>query len=230
MLRRHFLRYATAAAAIGAASCKTPMAVAAVTTDAQQTKPVKLERGDKVMLICPGGPISQERLQKAIDNLTKLGYTVTQGDHLLAKYGFVAGTDEERLADLHAAFQDPSVKAVWPVRGGYGCTRLLPKIDFELIRANPKLLIGYSDITALLMAFYQKLGLVGIHGPLGSSTFSPFNERNLMPLITQEKAGHSIYLPPAGIKMVKGKAKGVLVGGNLSLLAAMAGTPWSMDA
>lgn len=230
MLRRHFLRYSVAAAALSATACQTAASVVEPATGFQPTKPARLNRGDEVRLICPGGPISEERLQKAIENLTKLGYTVTQGDHVLAKYGFVAGSDEQRLADLHAAFRDPKVKAVWPVRGGYGCTRLLPLIDFELMRANPKLLIGYSDITALLVAFYQKVGLVGIHGPLGSSTFSPFNERNLMPLLTQVKEGHTIHLPPTGASLVSGKTKGILVGGNLSLLAAMAGTSWAMDA
>lgn len=230
MHRRNFIRCTVATAALGITACKTAATVTTPAGAPLTVKPTRLNRGDKVMLICPGGPVPESRLQKAVENLQKLEYEVVQGQHVLARYGFVAGTDEERLADLHAAFKDPTVKAVWPVRGGYGCTRLLPMIDFELIRNNPKLLIGYSDITALLMAFYQKLGIVGIHGPLGSSTFSPFNERNLIPLISQVKEGHSIDLPPEGAALVGGKARGVLVGGNLSLLAAMAGTSWTMDA
>ncbi|MEM7575156.1 MAG: LD-carboxypeptidase [Bacteroidota bacterium] len=228
MLRRKFLQLAPVStlAAAGACAARPP----AQQSSPRLLKPARLQTGDQVMLICPGGPINEARLQKAVANLTSLGLQPRLGKHVLAQNGFNAGTDAQRLEDLHAAFQDPNIKAVWPVRGGYGCTRLLPLIDFELIRAHPKLLIGYSDITALLLAFYQKTGLVGIHGPLGSSDFSDFNLGHLRPLIMEGAETHLIHWAAEGVSLVGGKARGPLIGGNLTLLAAMAGTPYGFDA
>ena len=228
MIRRRFLHLATASALATTAAC-TPR-VPSDNTPSRLVKPARLRAGDTVMLTCPGGPINEARLQKAVTNLEALGLVVKIGHHVLAQNGFNAGTDSQRLEDLHAAFRDPSVKAVWPVRGGYGCTRLLPMIDFDLIRANPKLLIGYSDITALLMAFYQRTGLVGVHGPLGSSDFSDFNVSHLRAVIMEGASQHQINWSEAGTTLLGGKARGPIVGGNLTLLAAMAGTPDGFDA
>ncbi|HMQ49403.1 MAG TPA: LD-carboxypeptidase [Saprospiraceae bacterium] len=194
----------------------------------------RLQAGDTIGLITPGSYISDEGLQKAVDNLGRLGFRIKMGKHIRAKRGYNAGTDQQRLDDLHAMFADQEVAGIWCARGGYGCSRLLPHIDYELIRNNPKALIGYSDITALLMAIYHKTGLVGFHGPVASSTFTPYTEMHFKAVLVEALSNHSISLSstlpasddPAFEQFVlkNGKAEGPLMGGNLSLLAALAGT------
>jgi muramoyltetrapeptide carboxypeptidase len=155
------------------------------------------------------------------------------------RYGHLAGTDAERLADFHAAFRDKEVKGVWCVRGGYGCTRILPQVDYKLIRQNPKVLIGYSDVTALLNAIHQRTGLIGFHGPVGATPFTEYNVIHLQQTLLQGKSPQLISLSQKNLEKEDpdyqpvvirgGKAKGVLVGGNLCLLATMAGTPFQVD-
>lgn len=203
-------------------------------------KPARLNRGDLVSLITPGSYIPDAGLEKAVKNLEDLGLRVATGKNVRAKYGFVAGTDSQRLEDLHAAFANPEVKAVWCARGGYGCTRLLPYIDYHLIRKNPKVFIGYSDITALHLAFLQKTGLVGFHGPVAQSSFTPYTLEHFVAVVMEGQATHTIPLAEAYANpedslykfstLRKGRVQGELVGGNLSLLAAMAGTEFGLDA
>ena len=191
--------------------------------------PPPLSPGDRVALVCPGGPITPERLDKARNNITKLGYLPVPARHVLAVDGYNAGTTAQRLEDLHTAYADPSIKAVWAVRGGYGCTQLLPKLDFDLIRRNPKHLIGYSDITALLNAIHRRTGIIGVHGPVASSTFTEVAMTTTQAVL---RAGGSPYTVPTlagGLLINPGTAQGRLAGGNLSLLAAMCGTPWQVD-
>ncbi len=194
--------------------------------------PPRLKAGDLVSLIAPSGPVNEERLQRAVNNLESQGFRVDVGKHILAQYGHNAGTDEQRLHDLHAAFAQPESKAVWCIRGGDGAYRLLPKINYHLVAQNPKLVIGYSDITALLQAFFVQLGLVGIHGPIAASSATDF--ANFWPdlsAIAQEGGkGYTMKGDEQTSSLVEGVAAGVLVGGNLSLLAALAGTPYAMDA
>lgn len=195
-------------------------------------KPLRLQTGDLVSLIAPSGPVNEDRLQRAVSNLESQGFRVDVGKHILAQYGHNAGTDEQRLHDLHAAFAQPESKAVWCIRGGDGAYRLLPKIDYNLVTQNPKLVIGYSDITALLQAFYVQLGLVGIHGPIAASSATDFANfwPDLSAIILGGGAGYTIYGDEQTSSLSGGVAAGVLVGGNLSLLAALAGTPYAMDA
>lgn len=202
-------------------------------------KPKRLSPGDTIGLITPGSYIADESLQRAVDNLLKLGLKVKMGRHIRAKHGFVAGTDQQRLDDLHTMFEDKSVDAIWCARGGYGCTRLLPHIDYSLIRANPKVLVGYSDITALHQAIFQMTGLVTFHGPVGASELTPYTEAQLRAVLMQPEAPYTI--PPSleneasqeegfyAETYQEGKVEGHLLGGNLSLLAAMAGTPYLPD-
>lgn len=203
-------------------------------------KPQRLKKGDLVALITPGSYIPDSSLEKAVKNLEELGLRVALGKNLRAKHGFVAGTDVQRLEDLHAAFADPAVKAIWCARGGYGCTRLLPYIDYTLIRKNPKVFIGYSDITALHLAFLQKAGLIGFHGPVAQSPFNPYTQEHLVAVVMEGRAPHTIPLAEAYttatdelyqyFALRKGRVQGELQGGNLSLLAAMAGTEFELDA
>lgn len=199
-------------------------------------KPRRLHPGDTVALIAPGSPLSNERVAKAIANLQNLGLKVREGRHLREEYGYLAGSDAHRLADLHWAFRDPEIDGIWCARGGYGCTRLLGSIDYNLIKNNPKLFIGYSDVTALHLAFYQRTGLVPFHGPVAAANWqgdaidhikaTVFNPTQSYTLKFVERiALSSRESVPAPFSIRAGIATGVLTGGNLSLLAAMAGTP-----
>lgn len=206
----------------------------------RKLKAPRLNRGDTVGLITPGSYITDEALEKAISNIETLGFRIRLGKNIRAERGFTAGTDQERLDDLHAMFQDADIKGVWCARGGYGCSRLLPKINYKLIKKNPKVLIGYSDITALLQAIYLQTGLIGFHGPVGASDMTDYTQAQLLPLIVEGKARHHILISPENEQhenplyhtkiFREGLASGELVGGNLSLLSAMAGTPYAMDA
>lgn len=199
-------------------------------------KPARLQAGQRVGLIAPGSSISEEGLQDAIRNLEKLGLEVELGKHIRASRGYTAGTDQERLADLHEMFSRTDIDAVWCVRGGYGCSRLLPQIDYKLIQKNPKLLIGYSDITALLNAIYEQTGLVGMHGPVGASTQTDYTMQQFEGVVMKVNPSYTIQLSETNLAEADtefqpyviraGRAEGVLVGGNLSLLAAMAGTTY----
>src|SRR5476649_2061537 len=121
-------------------------------------KPARLRQGDLVAIIAPAGFTDEEAIAKAVQNIESLGLRVRLGANIRAVHGNYAGTVQQRLADLHAAFRDPQVKAVWAIRGGSGCISLLALIDYALIRSNPKILIGYSDITALHLAIASQTG------------------------------------------------------------------------
>ncbi len=239
MRRRHFHRILGAGVAGAALAPFACAAVRDVPVSENVIKPRRLKQGDTVALISPGSYAPDDAVQKAYLNLEGLGLKVKPGKYLRAQRGFTAGSDQQRLDDLHAAFSDTEASAVWCVRGGYGCTRLLPFIDYPLIRQNPKILIGYSDITALLQAIHIETGLVGFHGPVASATFTDYAKGQLIKVLMEPAAIHTIpvaesqkekkdseYQP---VTINEGKAEGILSGGNLSLLAAMAGTPHAFD-
>ncbi len=201
-------------------------------------KPKHIQQGDTVGVIAPSSGLSAEDFEKALQNLSSLGFKTKVGKYARAKNGFLAGTDKERLEDLHWAFSDAEVKAVWCVRGGYGASRILPFIDYNLIRKNPKISIGYSDITAPHVAIFQNTGLVTFHGPVGTSNPSDYTKMHVLNALTNPTANYKIELSEFNKTkesnlfktetIVKGKASGELIGGNLSLLSAMAGTPFAM--
>jgi len=202
-------------------------------------KPRRLRRGDVIGLITPGSYISDASLEKAVSNLESLGFRVKPGKNIRERYGFVAGTDEQRLSDLHAMFEDNQVSGIWCARGGYGCSRLLPDLDYKLIKTHPKVLIGYSDITALIQAIQLKTGLVGFHGPVAASDmttytvhyFSEVVMEGRSPLvITGPEVSDSATADPVSYVIRPGQSRGILAGGNLSLLAALSGTPYALDA
>ncbi len=198
--------------------------------------PTRLQPGDQVGLITPASYIEDESLEKAVKNLERLGLKPVLGKNIRADYGSLAGTDEQRLADLHQMFADPSIKGIWCARGGYGCARLLPKIDFKMIRRNPKVFVGYSDITALHVAIQRYSGLVTYHGPVGSSTLTDYTQQQLEKMLFAPTENYTIDLAPLqkekateeeayATKVIHaGVAEGQLVGGNLSLLASALGT------
>lgn len=200
-------------------------------------KPAALEEGSTIALIAPGSPIGDEKIKVATENMLKLGLVVKEGRNVRAKRGYFAGTDEQRLADLHWAFSDPEIDGIWCLRGGYGCGRLLPNIDYDLIRRNPKLLIGYSDITALHLAIHSHTGLVTFHGPVAASEYPDNTTNNAKAVLWQGKKGHVVSLPAESdelpgpeykpVVIAPGQAEGPLVGGNLALLSALVGTAYS---
>ena len=202
-------------------------------------KPCRLVTGDTIGVISPASGVSDSTFEKGLANIAELGFNTKVGKYARGGKGFLAGTDAERLHDLHWAFSDPEINAVWCMRGGYGASRLLPQIDYKLLKRNPKILVGYSDITALHMAISRKSGLVTFHGPNAASNFPDYTKRHVEETLMYPNPKHRIELPiPAESQdpdlyrarvISKGKCKGRLTGGNLSLLSALAGTPFGLN-
>jgi muramoyltetrapeptide carboxypeptidase len=224
-----------AAAALGSAALPAAAGVAGTAPSRRKSmrllKPARLQPGDQVGIIAPGGHTNDDALAKAVANIESLGLRARLGDNVHYVYGNYAGTVEQRLADLHAMFLDPEIKAVWAIRGGSGCISLLERIDYKLIRAHPKVLIGYSDITCLHLALLRHAGLVTFHGPVASSTFSDYSVAHMQNVLMTPHDNYTIgmfdeHMPRA---VHGGMATGRLIGGNLSLVAALAGTPYAAD-
>jgi muramoyltetrapeptide carboxypeptidase len=201
-------------------------------------KPRRLRSGDVVGLVAPGGVVGDDSIQKRVTNLESLGFKVRLGDHVRASYGGYAGTSAQRVADVHSMFRAPEVRAIWAARGGSGCLQLLPHIDYGLVRRNPKVLIGYSDITALHLALYRHAGLVTFHGPTAGSTFSEFTVAQMQAVLMEPRSRNTFTLAEEHLRKAEtqpqfaprtfrsGTAEGRLLGGNLSMVCAMVGTPF----
>ena len=189
-------------------------------------KVYKLNKGDKVALITPAGPINSAKLSKAVSIVEKLGLKPVWGDKVHKHYGYLAGTDQERLQELLEAYTDPQIKAVFAIRGGYGTLRLLDKIPYKLIAKNPKLLLGFSDITALQMAFLKKARLPSLHVNL-SSLEHEYTRKIFEQIVFQQDKPvlkfETDFTPKPNV-IVPGQAEGLIAGGNLSLLSALCGT------
>jgi muramoyltetrapeptide carboxypeptidase len=235
MHRRHFLGAATLAAA-GAALPLAGMGNAHAAVRGRLL-PVPLNKGDTVGLVSPSSATDDSfNLQLAREAMEALGFAVKTGAHYADRYGHLAGTDAGRAADLNAMFADKAVKAIVCVRGGSGAARLLPLLDYAMIRRNPKALLGYSDITALHCALNAKTGLVTFHGPIGSGSWNAFNvdqfnrlflQRELMQYRNKVEAGDEL-VPRKNrtLTIAGGTARGELIGGNLAVLTALAGSPY----
>ncbi len=189
-------------------------------------KPPKLQKGQVVGIIAPAGPVTPAEIQPGIDLLESLGYKVVSSPHLYMREGYLAGDDATRLEALHSMLGNGDVKVIFCARGGYGTLRLLEKIDFNLIRMNPKIIVGYSDITALLLAIYKKTGLVTFHGTMVKELKRNRN-RNLKSFLDLVLSEQLLNLNLGkGIPLVPGVAEGTLLGGNLSLICHLIGTPF----
>ncbi|MFO7985909.1 MAG: LD-carboxypeptidase [Desulfatiglandaceae bacterium] len=189
-------------------------------------KPRALHHGDGVGIISPAGPVSEDQLAAGIKRLESSGFKVHTGPHVYAKSNYLAGEDSLRLADFHAMFLNSEIKAVFCSRGGYGSLRLLDRIDYDLVRKHPKLLIGFSDITALLMALYKHSGLVTFHGPMvvNLSSIRTASWTHFHRLLSE---GGPVTIPCSQGKVLsKGRAVGPLLGGNMSLICHLIGTPF----
>lgn len=200
-------------------------------------KPKALPAGSVIGVVAPASrPVQPSTVWAGIRELERMGYHVKTGPHLMDRYGYLAGKDADRRADLEAAFADPEIDGIICVRGGYGCARLLADLDFEVIRAHPKVFVGYSDITTLHIAFYRKTGLVTFWGPMVSSEmgkdFKSYNRDGLLKAISSPVPIGEITNPPDGPNLqtlVSGTATGRLIGGTLSLLTATLGTPYEVE-
>jgi len=192
-----------------------------------------LPPGSLIGVIAPAGPMDAERLARVPALYEAFGYRSRLYPCCDPREGYLAGPDAARLADLHAALADRDVAAIHAVRGGYGCMRILDGVDPALLRAHPKLLIGYSDLTAL-HALWAREGLPSLHAPM-SDMLLPGREADQQALFTTLqnglRAGDVLApeLDPGGLR-VPGQARGRLIGGNLSLVAALQGTPWAWKA
>ncbi len=199
-------------------------------------KPKKLEKGDVIGIIAPASPPKDySKIDNGIKYLEGLGYRVELGKHIYSKRGYLAGEDSERLEDLHSMFENKNVKAIIAVRGGFGSTRILDKINYRLIQHNPKIFVGYSDICAIQMAFYTKCNLLTFAGPMLSVDFGdeiePFTEEAFWRMVTSTKKIGRMNNPEGEkfFTLTKKRGGGKILGGNLSILSALAGTPYFPD-
>jgi muramoyltetrapeptide carboxypeptidase len=189
-------------------------------------KPPRLKRGDKIGVISPAGPVNQSDLQPGLKILRSSGFEIHLGSHVYNSRAYLAGGDEVRLKDFHNMFRDPEIAAIFCARGGYGSPRLLDMINYDLIKENPKILVGYSDITALLLAIHRKTGLITFHGPMVRE-LPKNNSRNWDSLLRLLSSGRPLELSlTENTALVPGRAKGPLIGGNLSLICNLLGTPF----
>jgi muramoyltetrapeptide carboxypeptidase len=237
--RRAFVRLATAGAVATAA------APAVIAHSAQPRlpllKPKRLKEGDTVGLVLPAS-LSFEAgdIARAKEQLEAIGFQVKVGQHAYARQASFAGTDRQRAADLNAMFADPAINGISCFTGGWGTPRILPYLDYELIRKNPKVLIGYSDITALINSVQMKTGLVTFHGPVADSRMEPYTLGNFRRVVMSAEPIGTLANPPKRdedlinrehrvVTIRGGRAKGRIVGGNLTLIASTMGTPYEID-
>jgi muramoyltetrapeptide carboxypeptidase len=196
-------------------------------------KPPRLRNGDCIGLISPAStPSVQEKIEKGVQYLERAGYRVKVGRHVMAEHGYLAGTDAERADDLNEMLRDPLVRAIFALRGGYGTPRILDRVDYAAVRRNPKILVGYSDLTGLQLALLRKTGLVSFSGPMVAvemwNNIDPYTEENFWRVITSSARIGALRNPddePAKVYH-KGRASGMLIGGNFSLVASLMGTPY----
>lgn len=208
------------------------------------TRPAALRQGDTIAFVAPAGPADPEKVGKAKERFEQMGFKVKVPPTLpTRKDRYLAGSDEERAAEFNAAVKDPGVQAVFAVKGGYGLTRILDRIDYAAVRANPKVIAGFSDLTALHLAVAKKCRLVTFHAPMsqyglyrddGGFKYSSdlFWRAVRADRYPKDGGGYTIPLAAGGpepYSLVRGKARGRLVGGNLTLVGATMGTPYEVE-
>lgn len=234
--RRAFLGALGAASAARSLGAAPPSKPAAASTPSV-LRPRRLKIGDTVGFVAPANAtFVSDDLAVARETFEALGLRVKVGRHLLDRYGYFAGRDDARAADVNAAFADPEVDAVFAIRGGWGSARLLPLLDFDAIRRHPKILLGYSDVTALLLAVHARTGLLTFHGPVGISTWTPFSIEHMAAVLFEAEApllANPVELRDGLVQVedrvqtiTPGRARGRLLGGNLTVLTAILGSPY----
>jgi muramoyltetrapeptide carboxypeptidase len=230
--RREFLTLAAALAGQAAAD-------AAQQTVPELIRPRALRLGDTVGLVTPSTYVSDpDSLATAERTVLYFGLKPKFGRNVRKREGYLGGTVEERLDDLHRMFADPDVKAVFAIRGGYGCGQLLDRVDYALVRKNPKIFLGYSDITALHLGIQKRAGLVTFHGPVALSGFSEYTQKHFRRALFETAPIGPVTNPPESnplrpahtLRTIRpGKARGPLIGGNLTLIATTMGTPFEIE-
>jgi muramoyltetrapeptide carboxypeptidase len=237
--RRSFLRKSGALAAMTLASASGLKAGNLKAEQPGRILPARLKKGDLIGLVTPGSSVTAEQLNDCIAKLEAMGFRTTCRDSVLSEYGYFAGKDPERAHELMEMFTREDVDGIWCVRGGYGSIRILDLLDYDLIRKNPKVFIGYSDITALLTSIYQETGLVTFHGPVGTSDFNRFSVKS-MKKVLMDAGGEYKYPykrekgsrdnPEFDLYTINGgRAEGILIGGNISVLDSIIGTAFEPD-
>ncbi len=184
----------------------------------------RLQPNQTVGIVSPASPVSQSEISQGLELLESFPLKIRLAPHLFDHLNYLAGPDHDRVSDLHQMFSDPDIKAIFCARGGYGSARILNNIDFDLIQKNPKIIVGFSDLTALLIAIYKQSGLITIHGPTLSDLPKNRNWPNLSRLITTPHRPQ-VFLT-RGKVINKGKASGILLGGNLSIICSLLDTPF----
>ncbi|MEM6289349.1 MAG: LD-carboxypeptidase [Bacteroidota bacterium] len=246
MRRRHFVRSAAlglAAAPLAAQSAPasghdSASVTAPGTAGTEVVRPPRLRPGGTVGLVSPAGiTFTEDDVEGARETFARFGLGVKVGRHVYDQYGYFAGRDPDRAADVAAMFADPEVDAVVTLRGGWGCARMLPHLDMEVVRANPKVLMGFSDVTALLLGVYAQTGLATVHGPNAVSRFTDVTTASFRSVVVDAEAAlletppwpGDRPAPPRTLTLAPGTASGRLVGGNLTVLDALVGTPYLPD-
>ncbi len=215
------------------------LSLAAAQPAPRVVKPRVLKPGDTVGLVTPSTYVSDpDRLQLARQTIEQLGLKYKLGRAVSRRDGYLAGSIKDRVADLHAMFEDPEVRAVFCIRGGYGAAMLLDSLDFSLIRRNPKIFAGYSDITALHLGIHRMTGLVTFHSPVVLSSFPDYTLEHFRHAMFEAKPLGTLANPPEArpirpkhpLRVLRGgKASGPLTGGNLSLISTTLGTPYEIE-
>ena len=200
----------------------------------QKIKPERLREGDTIALVTPGSYISEEELIDSVKNLGALEFKAVYNNSILNRNGYFSNNDKQRAEELMEMFSRKDVNGIMCARGGYGCTRILPLLDYDVIKKNPKVLIGYSDVTALLFGIYSKTGLICFHGPVGISTFNEFSTSYFKDVLIFPKDKLELISEPdennvVPVTITNGKAEGELVGGNLSVVVSLIGTDYDID-
>lgn len=200
------------------------------------SKPPKLKIGDSIGIVAPGGPVKPSLLNRGIRYLKSCGYDVRIGKFVYEKKGYLAGNDTDRVNDFHDMLSDPRIKAIIFARGGYGSLRLLPLINYKLIRKHPKILVGFSDITALQFAVFRKSRLVTFSGPMaavefGVATVNKTTGDHLWSVLSGEERANDLYKYNSGTldTLHPGRAKGTLICGCLTVIASCVGTRYCPD-
>jgi len=231
--RRQLLHFGAAASSLLAAA---PPARAAGALLAPRLRP-----GDTLGLVSPANAtFEREPLKIAIESLQALGFKVKPGTHVAARRGPFAGTDEQRAADVNAMFADDAVAGILAMTGGSGCNRIVDKLDYDLIRRRPKFFGGFSDLTSLVNAIQRQTGLVTFHSPVAASEWNDYSVQSFRSIAMNAEAAllRNPVVRPADDLVAReerittvraGKAQGRLVGGNLTVLASLAGTPYFPD-
>lgn len=231
--RRQFLK---ATGLLTAAGLLAPQSLAATPfnpTTKALIKPPALKPGDTIAITSPAGAVwDPVQIETFSAILKSFGFKVIHGKTLNEKFGYFAGTNELRAGELNSLFADKTIKGIFCMKGGWGCARLLDKLDFELIEKNPKVLIGFSDITTLLMAIIAKTGLVTFHGPVGNSGWNSWTS-NVFKQVAMSSQIAPVFLNPSSEEPVvtinSGKASGELIGGNLTVITSLMGTHYLPD-